>query len=107
MWFCKNANFAGVHVITYAAVLFPYLLNALNLANVEMLNKASLQDLLLMTKSLVANGWPRVAAYKYQIFQAGMSGMVGKGEKCEESVIGLVSEIISILKSCCGEEFKV
>lgn len=100
-------DLAGVHVVTYAGTLFPYLESALSLTSVETLDKTSLQDLLLVLKSLVANGWPRVPAYKYQIFKAGMSGVVGKGEKCEESIIAIVSDIIGMLRSCCGDEFKV
>ena len=74
----------------------------------ETLDTPSLQDLLLVLKSLVANCWPRVAAYKFQIFQAAVSAVVGKGEKCEQSVIVVVNDILGMLKACCGDDgFKV
>jgi hypothetical protein len=105
--FTSLLDLAGVYAIKHAAVLFPYLEGMLLMDSVAGYDKQFLLNLLQILRGLMANCWPRVPTYKNRIFQAAVSGVVGRGEKCDDDVVALVSDIIGMLKSCCGDKFKV
>lgn len=100
-------DLAGTHVIKFASVLYPYLEGMLHVDRIAMYGAANLLALMTCLRRLVACSWPRVPVYRVAIFRSVTSCLIGKGEKCEDSVVELACEIMDMLKTCCSDNFKV